>query len=201
VSLASHLVSALDVLPDGLLLVGATGTIDYANGPAYRMFGYEADVLVGRPIEVLVPMEARSPHRRSRSQFEQGPELRPMGRDDLDIEGRKADGTIFPVDIQLSPLPSGNGVVAAFVRDMTKQRGAAVDRALDRLDLTAARERNTQLVASHDLMVQRLFALAAHLEAQRGSASFDSTRFARAIDELIAVIRREALGEGPPDSP
>jgi PAS domain S-box-containing protein len=198
VSLVQHLASALDVLPDGLLLVGPTGLIEYANMPARRMFGYEVEVLLGRSIEVLVPMEARSAHRRSRSQYELHPEARHMGRNDLDIEGRRSDGTVFPVDIQISLLPAGQ-VVAAVVRDMTKERGAAVDRALERLDLAVATERNAKLVDSHDLMVQRLFALAAHLEAQHGSAPFDSTRFARAIDDLIAVIRRAALGEGPVD--
>jgi PAS domain S-box-containing protein len=194
-----QIMSAVDVLPDGLLLVAASGTIEYANLPACQMFRYEVDVLVGRPIELLVPLEARSAHRRSRSHYESDPEPRHMGRGDLDIEGRRSDGTVFPVDVQLSPLPSGS-ILAAVVRDMTKHRGAAVDRALDRLDLAASTKRIAQLVASHDLMVQRLFALSAHLEAQRGSAAFDSNRFARAIDELIEVIRREALGGGPADA-
>jgi PAS domain S-box-containing protein len=199
VAIAQNFAGVLDVLPDGLLLVGAKGNIEYANLPACQMFGYDLEALVSQPIEVLVPLEARAAHRRNRSQFGQHPQPRYMGRNDLDIEGRRSDGTVFPLDVQLSPLPPGDTVVVV-VRDMTSERGFAVDRALERLDLAAATERSTKLVESHDLMVQRLFALAAHLEAHRDRDAFDSNRFIQAIDELIAIIRREALGEARSDS-
>jgi PAS domain S-box-containing protein len=183
----------LDVLPDGVLLV-ADGTVTYANRSACEMFGYDHLMLVGQSIELLVPAAARHVHRRVRSNYEANPQQRHMGREDLDIEGQRADGTVFPLDVQLSPLPDTD-VFAAVVRDMSLARGASVDRAIERLDLAAANARNTAMLAAHDLIVQRLFAVAAHLQAQRENPAFDTDVVVREIDDLISMVRREALGD------
>jgi PAS domain S-box-containing protein len=190
---SEFLAHTLDVLPDGLLLV-VSGTVTYANRSAGEMFGYDPEVLVGRPIELLVPAAARPVHHRVRSHYEADPRPRHMGREDLDIEGQRADGTVFPLDVQLSPLPDTD-TLAAVVRDMSLARGASVDRAIERLDLAAANARNEAMLAAHDLIVQRLFAFAAHVQAQRKNPAFDTDVVVREIDDLISMVRREALGD------
>jgi PAS domain S-box-containing protein len=186
------LAQTLDVLPDGVLLV-AGGRVTYANHSACEMFGYDPQVLVGRPIELLVPATARPAHRRARSHYDENPHPRRMGREDLDIEGQRADGTLFPLDVQLTPLPDTTTVVAV-VRDMSLARKTSVDSAIDRLDLGAANARNDAMMAWHDLIVQRLFAVAAHLQAQRKNPTFDADVAVREIDDLISTVRRETLG-------
>jgi PAS domain S-box-containing protein len=187
------LARTVDVLPDGVLLVAAGGTVSYANHSAGEMFGYETDLLVGRAIELLVPAAARAAHRRQRSQYEEHTHHRRLGRNDLDIEGQRANGTVFPLDVQLAPLPDTD-TIAAVVRDMSLVRGAAADRAIERLDLAAANARNAEMRATHDVIVQRLFAIAAHLQAQRTNPTFDPEPIARQIDALISMIRNETLG-------
>jgi hypothetical protein len=52
------------------------------------------------------------------------PRMRPMGTG-LDLVGRRADGTTFPVDIMLNPLKHlVEPMVLAVVRDMTDRRAA-----------------------------------------------------------------------------
>lgn len=191
-------IRTLDLIADGVIVVDG-GVIVYANRPAEELFGYASDQLVGQAIEQLVPTSTRGAHRRSRRTFDHQPRERQMGRTDLDIEGQRADGTRFPIDVQLAPMP-GTTAVTATVRDMTHERHIVVDRAIDRLDLAAARNRIDRLVASHDLVVQQLFALAAHFRAiaQNTSAAagpeFDDA--SRTLDDLAAVIRVNALDDG-----
>ncbi len=191
------LVSALDLIADGVAIVDSSGTIRYANRPLAELFGYEEGDLDGQPVEMLVPPESRESHRDQRDEYTQHQTNRQMGRSDLDIEGQHANGTRFPIDVQLKPLPGVQGVpmVTVTVRDMTDARRASADRAISRLDLEATTDRVTQLIAWHDVVIQRLFALGAHLEAQAGLETGDSaTRLsdaAQRIDELIEVVRKQ----------
>ncbi len=191
------LVSALDLIADGVAIVDSSGTIRYANRPLAELFGYEDGDLDGQPVEMLVPPESRESHRDQRHEYAQHQTNRQMGRPDLDIEGQHANGTRFPIDVQLKPLPGVPGVpmVTVTVRDMTDARRASADRAISRLDLAATTDRVTQLIAWHDVVIQRLFALGAHLEAQAGQETGDSAArlsdAAQRIDELIEVVRKQ----------
>ncbi len=86
----------LDRTTDGVLLTDADGTIVYVNKPLLDLFGYEAIDLIGQPVEILLPDELRDSHRDSVQGFVHEPTPRPMGREDLDIEGRHADGSHIP---------------------------------------------------------------------------------------------------------
>jgi PAS domain S-box-containing protein len=187
---------AFDLIADGVIVVDNGGTILWANRPAADLFGFSVAELVGASIDTLVPTPMRAAHRRDRIRFAASGEKRPMGRPDLDIEGQRADGSRFPIDVQLAPVP-GRDAIAATVRDMTKQRHVTVDRAIDRLDLAIAHDRVGKLVTSHDRIVQELYALAAHLRAKAiqepaavSAALFDASH---TVDDLVTTIRRDAL--------
>ena len=121
-----------------------------------------------------------------------------MGRDDLDIEGRRADGTHFSVDIQLAVLP-GTSLVVATVRDMTVERQAAVDNAIARIDLANATARIDHLQESLDLIIQRLFALGTSIAAGASNETVLLTRLANAthgIDEIIEAVQERTHAAG-----
>ena len=121
-----------------------------------------------------------------------------MGRDDLDIEGRRADGTHFSVDIQLDVLP-GTPLVVATVRDMTVERQAAVDNAIARIDLANARSQIDHLQESLDLIIQRLFALGTSIAAGASNEAVLLTRLANTtegIDEIIEAVQEHKHAVG-----
>ncbi len=190
-------IRTLDLIADGVIIVDG-GVIVYANRPAEELFGYRSAELVGREIEQLVPTAMQGNHRRARRTFDDQPRDRQMGRTDLDIEGQRCDGTRFPIDVKLAPIP-GTTAVTATVRDMTRERHVVADRAIDRLNLAAARNRVDRLVVSHDLVVQQLFALAAHFRAIAQTTSAAASEFGHAsctLDDLAALIRFDALDDG-----
>jgi PAS domain S-box-containing protein len=102
--------------------VGTDGRILYANPEAASLFGYEADELTGRPVEVLVPDRLRAAHRAHRGGYLAHPTRRPMGSG-LDLVGRRKDGTEVPIDVSLSPV-EGMAAVIAVARDVSERRRA-----------------------------------------------------------------------------
>ncbi|MGA2706815.1 MAG: PAS domain S-box protein [Steroidobacteraceae bacterium] len=114
----------LELLPDAAFIVdGANGgTIRYVNSQAGQMFGYESRELVDQSIDLLVPTSVKLRHEQLRSDYSQAPTRRPMGAS-LNLQGRRRDGTEFPVEISLSPVGSGeNPQVICAIRDVTDRR-------------------------------------------------------------------------------
>lgn len=182
----------LDRVPDGILVASRNGVILCVNTPLGEMFGYRQGELLGLPVETLIPEDARESHRENVNEFARAPRVRPMGREDLDIEGRRADGSRFAIDVQLIPVPNLELVVAT-VRDVTELRHLTAERALQKIDLANARAEDDRLNRSLDFVVQRLFALGLSITA---SASDDSRLRERmdtastGIDAIIAEVQR-----------
>jgi PAS domain S-box-containing protein len=119
----------VELAPDALLAVDSKGLIALVNRQTERMFGYTRGDLLGQPIELLIPERTRAAHRRHRAGYMAAPHMRPMGVD-LPLLGRRRDGSEFPVEIGLSPLPAGAEVaVVAIVRDITERRRIEAERA------------------------------------------------------------------------
>ena len=99
----------LETLPDAVLAVDREGTIVQLNSQAQELFGYERDELIGQKVEVLVPESYRSHHDQHRTNFAEKPKTRRMGAD-LDLYGRRRNGSQFPVEISLSPVSTDKGL-------------------------------------------------------------------------------------------
>jgi PAS domain S-box-containing protein len=112
----------LDAAPDGIVVCDGHGVLVLVNGEAERMFGYAHDELPGKSIELLIPEHVRPRHHHHLASYTAEPRLRPMGSN-LDLHGRRKDGTEFPVEISLSPFTTERGLlIIAGVRDVTDRR-------------------------------------------------------------------------------
>lgn len=121
--------SVLERAPDAFLVVDADGTIHLANEQCEKLFGYSRAELIGQSVEILVPDEIRPQHPVLRASFHRNPSTRAMGAL-RELHGRRKDGSLFPVDIGLSPVPARGGVgiqVAVSVRDVTERKQAEVE--------------------------------------------------------------------------
>ncbi|MGH9884277.1 MAG: PAS domain-containing hybrid sensor histidine kinase/response regulator [bacterium] len=112
----------IDAAPDGLVVCDQNGTLVLVNAEAERMFGYAHDELRGKAVETLIPEHVRPRHQHHLASYTASPRLRPMGSN-LDLRGRRKDGSEFPVEISLSPFDTERGVlIIAGVRDVTDRR-------------------------------------------------------------------------------
>ncbi|HUE70436.1 MAG TPA: ATP-binding protein [Pirellulaceae bacterium] len=114
--------SFLEAAPDAVVIVDQGGKIVRVNGQTERMFGHCREELLGQEVEILMPERFRGSHRGQRSAFMAHPGTRPMGPA-LELWGLRKDGSEFPVEISLSPIPDREGIlVASIVRDVTRRR-------------------------------------------------------------------------------
>lgn len=119
--------SIFECAPDAVLVVDRDGCISRVNARAEATFRYGRDELIGRAVEILIPERFAARHVAHRTRYLQEPRLRPMGAN-LDLYGKRKDGSEFPVDLMLSPLQTSEGpFVLVVVRDITEQR-AVVER-------------------------------------------------------------------------
>src|SRR5579883_3341349 len=108
-------------LPDAIIVVDSEGRIVSANDLAERMFGYLQEELLGQRVEILIPETVREKHVDYRNTYVQNPKMRPMGA--VELGARRKDGSIFPVEISLSPFnaPDGLRVISA-IRDVSRRK-------------------------------------------------------------------------------
>lgn len=112
----------LESAQDAIIVVGATGNIEFVNDQVTKWFGYERVELIGQPMEILIPERLRGVHIRQRDEYLAHPTQRAMGRIGLDLKGRRKDGSEFPVDVSLSPSETlEEKIVTAVIRDMTEK--------------------------------------------------------------------------------
>jgi len=100
----------LETLPDATVAVDLDGTIVQVNSQTQELFGYTRDELIGQKVEILVPDRYRGRHHHHRQDFAQAPKTRRMGAE-LDLYGRRRNGSEFPVEISLSPVSTVKGAL------------------------------------------------------------------------------------------
>ena len=198
----------LEAMPDGIIMVNATGRIVYSNTQAERLFGYDVGQLRGQLIELLLPDRFRAGHIGHRANFFNQPRTRPMGAG-LELYGRRQDGTEFPIEISLSPLETEEGtLVSSAIRDITERK--RFDRALQEknLELAAANQAKDRFLASmsHELrtplnaiigftgtMLMKLPGpLNAEQQRQLRTVQLSATHLLALINDLLDVAKIEA---------
>jgi PAS domain S-box-containing protein len=150
----------LEAAPDAIVVVDQGGEIVLVNAQAERQFGYRRDELLGQDVKNIIPRGfaerliadgARSAAKALAQQIGMG----------IELDGRRKDGTAFPIEIMLSPLESSEGIlVTAAIRDISKRRALEECLSQSNLRIAAAmaelKRSNKELdefarVASHDL--------------------------------------------------
>jgi len=106
--------------PDGIVLVDEAGKIQLANEVAERMFGYDADEMLGLTVEQLVPDRYRAGHVGHRLDYGVHPVRKRMG-EHLATWALRKDGSEFRMATALSAtsVPGGT-LVTCIIREMDR---------------------------------------------------------------------------------
>jgi PAS domain S-box-containing protein len=109
----------------GILTADLEGRIVNANAMVLGLFGYTRAEMIGAPVEMLLPEDARRLHVGHRAGYALNPRPRFMGRG-LDLAARRKDGSEFPVEISLSYVAEhqSGGLAMAFISDITERKQA-----------------------------------------------------------------------------
>ena len=137
----------LEAAPDAMVVVDERGEIVLLNLRAEKQFGYHRDELVGQRVTNIIPEgfaerliadDLRSAEDALAQQIGTG----------IELTGRRKDGSEFPIEIMLSPLDSGEGIlVTAAIRDISVRVAAEEERTR----LVSAVEQTADSISMHGL--------------------------------------------------
>jgi diguanylate cyclase (GGDEF)-like protein/PAS domain S-box-containing protein len=114
----------LEAAPDAMVVVNQGGEIVLLNVQAEKQFGYRRDELIGQKVKNIIPkgFAERLIADGTRSAAEALAQQIGTG---IELNGRRKDGSEFPIEIMLSPLESAEGIlVTAAIRDISVRKAA-----------------------------------------------------------------------------
>lgn len=180
----------LDTAVDGIILIDATGTVQSFNKACETLFGYPADEVIGRNVRVLMPEPYHGEHDRYLSSYRETRERKIIGIG-REVSARRKDGTVFPIELSVGEMPSGDehGFVG-IIRDITARKQAeraAIEHTRELERLNRALERQSQdLERSNDEL--KLFASAASHDLK------EPLRKIQTFGDFLATEHADALG-------
>ncbi|MGH1361508.1 MAG: sensor histidine kinase [Burkholderiaceae bacterium] len=145
--------SALNAASSAMIQVNASGKIELVNDRTLDLFGYEAQELIGNPIEILVPDRFQRKHPVYRTSYENNRDTRKMGSG-RDLFGLHKNGREIPIEIGLTPVHgSASRSTMATIIDVTdrKAKERQIEAKNDQLKRLNEELLQFAYSASHDL--------------------------------------------------
>lgn len=218
-----QLAEILDVAEDAVITTDAGRDIVLFNRGATVLFGYTADEMLGRSIDLLLPERFRARHPEQMAEFARSPAPARLMGARREVYGRRKDGSEFPAEVSISKFGTGAELLfTAIVRDATeRKRYEAAQRELEHLraqaELAEAQARaEAQLRETARQREQALAELQAKTEELRATTQqlWQAAKLA-GVGELAASIAHELnnplgtvslrveglLAKTPPDDP
>ena len=115
----------LEAAPDGMVVVNQAGEIVLLNARAESQFGYRRDDLLGQKVKSIIP-EGFAERLISDALRTTAEALAQQIGTGIELNGRRKNGSDFPIEIMLSPLESAEGIlVTAAIRDISERKQLA----------------------------------------------------------------------------
>jgi len=116
--------AVVDTAVDVIVVIDRNGIIRSVNQATVHIFGYAADELVGRNVNVLMPEPYADEHDGYLANYLRSgvKKIIGIGRE---VSGRRKDGSVFPMDLSVGEARNGGDpIFVGIIRDITKRKAA-----------------------------------------------------------------------------
>jgi two-component system CheB/CheR fusion protein len=114
--------AVIDGVADAIVTIDESGAVRSLNKATVKMFGYAPDELIGRSVSMLMPEPYRSRHDGYLAKYLETGQAKIIGVS-REVEARRKDGTIFPVELMVSEIRhGGERLFIGFMRDLSEKR-------------------------------------------------------------------------------
>jgi two-component system, LuxR family, sensor kinase FixL len=118
----AHLRSILDTVPDAMIVIDDQGRVQSFSTTAERLFGYQANEVIGNNIKMLMPSPYRGDHDGYLARYRATGERRIIGIGRV-VVGERRGGSTFPMELAVGEMRSGNQrYFTGFIRDLTERQ-------------------------------------------------------------------------------
>ncbi|MCH8237455.1 MAG: EAL domain-containing protein [Proteobacteria bacterium] len=118
----NHIRKIMDTVVDGIITFERRGVIETINPAAERIFGYDSGELIGRNVRILMDEPLAADHAGYVEDEADSERTRILGTD-YQVEGRRRDGSKFPVEIAVGMLKDGpRRIYIGALRDITERK-------------------------------------------------------------------------------
>ena len=157
------------VAEDAIVSADAEQKIIFFNLAAEAMFGYRAEEVLGQPLSVLLPPDARAGHPAHVEAFRRSKQASRMMSQRAEVRGVRRSGERFPLEVTITKVLSAGALTyTAHLRDVTERNRAR--------DALAERERRIRAVFDNaGEAIALLTPDGAVLEINRAAAALTAT--------------------------
>jgi PAS domain S-box-containing protein len=142
---ATRLKATLDHIVDGVITINESGSIESFSAGAERMLGWRAEEVLRRDVALLMPDSFAAGHGRAIERHRRTGVNTIIGTS-RELEARRKDGTIVPVEISLGEVQlDDRHLYIGVLRDLSERR--RVDRLQNELLSTVSHEFRTPLTS------------------------------------------------------
>lgn len=144
---------------DAIICISPRGIVRDFNPAAERMFQMAAKDVIGRNVSCLMAEPHRSGHDAYLARYRETGERRVIGIG-REVEGRRSDGTIFPIDLSVTEvIAGGEHFFTGILRDISERNAAEMKLRNSNEEL----ERSRREIAAQAAELKELVIRSAHL--------------------------------------
>jgi PAS domain S-box-containing protein len=114
--------SVVQSVNDAIITMDSKGDIIFWNNGAHKIFGYDYEEVIGKPVTFLMPEIYRDAHRNGLKRFAATGEPHIIGKT-VELSGTRKDSTQFPLGLSLSSWKAGEMIYfTGILRDITERK-------------------------------------------------------------------------------